>query len=104
MKRFRRWILLAGLAIAIFLLTAIAPQQIEVWLSSAHAETPTAIPTVPYAIGNQTVDLPDWSKISFSSLPAIQLDGSFELPSNLLDRLGYDPAVPGARDKRRISF
>jgi murein DD-endopeptidase MepM/ murein hydrolase activator NlpD len=44
-----------------------------------------------YTVGNQTVNLPNWSEISFSSLPAISSGGSFELPSSLLNQLGYDP-------------
>jgi hypothetical protein len=90
MNRFRRWILLSVLAIAIFLLTSMAP-NFEAWISRVNADE-SVIPTIPYAAGNKSVNLPDWSAISFSSLPAISSSGSFELPSNLLDQLGYDPS------------
>jgi hypothetical protein len=90
MNKLKRWILLSVLAIAIFLLTSMTP-RFEAWISHVHANE-SAIPTIPYAAGNQSVNIPDWSAISFSSLPAISSSGSFELPSNLLDQLGYDPS------------
>jgi hypothetical protein len=48
----------------------------------------TEIPTINW----QNTRLPDWNKITFSSMPAISEPGSFQAPANVKDKLGYDPS------------
>ncbi|MGK7887942.1 MAG: M23 family peptidase [Leptolyngbyaceae cyanobacterium] len=49
-----------------------------------------AIPTTAIAQDNQYVRIPDWSRITFHSLPPILSDGIFESPPNINQALGYD--------------
>jgi len=51
-----------------------------------------AIPTITYTDGQLQVQAPDWSQISFSSLPPLEEPGWIEVPSQLAAKLGYDPS------------
>ncbi|OWY65337.1 hypothetical protein B7486_42385 [cyanobacterium TDX16] len=48
------------------------------------------IPTQTYANGQQQVSVPDWSNITFSSLPPTEEAGKIDLPPELVKALGYD--------------
>ncbi len=61
------------------------------WLGTRlHAANP--IPTLSYTNGQQKVGAPDWSKITWSSLPPIQSPGWIQVPPNLGSELGYNPS------------
>ncbi len=65
-----------------------------VWEKPALAVETKSIPTVAYSNGNQQVLAPDWSRLTWSSLPPIQESGGWtELPSGLSQQLGFDPSV-----------
>lgn len=73
----------------ISLALAIAPQQ-QVILRALAQEVHT-IPTVAYSVGSQELLVPDWSQISFATLPPIQEPGFLQLPQSLVSQIGYDP-------------
>ncbi len=50
------------------------------------------IPTLSYTNGQQLLGAPDWSKITWSSLPPIQSPGWIQVPPNLGSALGYNPS------------
>jgi len=65
-----------------------------VWEKPALAVETKSMPTVAYSNGNQKVLAPDWSRLTWSSLPPIQeSSGWTELPSGLSQQLGFDPSV-----------
>ncbi len=49
------------------------------------------IPTVTYTNGEQQLVAPDWSKITMSSLPAIESPGWIRVTPESISKLGYDP-------------
>ncbi len=65
-----------------------------VWLlpAAAFAEpiTEPSIPTVPIEWEGHYARTPDWSRITFRTLPPILSDGSFESPPDVNGMLGYD--------------
>ena len=67
------------------LLGGAAPTSIDTTAS-------TSIPTIAYSSGEQQILAPDWSKITFSSLPPIESPGWIDFRSPLIKRLGYDPS------------
>lgn len=50
-----------------------------------------SIPTVTYTNGEQQLVAPDWSKITMSSLPAIESPGLLRVTAESISKLGYDP-------------
>lgn len=50
------------------------------------------IPTVAYTVGNERVLAPDWTRITWGNLPAIEESGWIKFPSNLVSAVGYDPS------------
>lgn len=52
----------------------------------------TDIPVVVQPIGNKKVLLPDWSQITWSSLPPIASHGEIKIPKEYVDILDYDPS------------
>ena len=50
-----------------------------------------AIPTITYTNGEQQLVAPDWSKITMSSLPAIESPGLLRVTPESISKLGYDP-------------
>ncbi|MFB2838013.1 hypothetical protein [Floridanema evergladense] len=48
----------------------------------------TLIPTLDW----QQAKLPDWSQITFESLPPISSSGSFQAPEEVISQLDYDPS------------
>lgn len=57
----------------------------------AWAKT-SSIPTIAYSNGKTTVNAPDWSRITFSSLGSISEPGWIQFPQGLVKELGYDPS------------
>ncbi len=55
-------------------------------------ETSPPVSTLSYTMGTQTAQTPDWNRIQFKTLPAIQEPGWIKLPANLIKQLGYDPS------------
>ncbi|MBV6622672.1 MAG: hypothetical protein KI793_06950 [Rivularia sp. (in: Bacteria)] len=39
----------------------------------------------------QNTRIPDWSQITFSTMPSINIDGSFQAPPGVQEKLGYNP-------------
>lgn len=60
--------------------------------TSLDTTAPTSIPTIAYTSVGQQVQAPDWSKISFSSLPPIESPGWIDFQLPLIKSLGYDPS------------
>jgi hypothetical protein len=64
--------------------------------SSAIADDVTIVPTIPYEQGNGQVKrqtkVPDWSKITWAMLPALQEAGFLKVPKEFVPKLGYDPS------------
>ncbi|WDD36796.1 hypothetical protein PQG02_33640 (plasmid) [Nostoc sp. UHCC 0926] len=73
----------------LFLLTAFASL---VPLSASIAETPTTTPTIEHSQGNYKTAAPDWSKITWDTLPPVQQPGFLKIPKNLISTFGYDPS------------
>ncbi|MDZ8141043.1 MAG: hypothetical protein RM049_38130 [Nostoc sp. DedQUE04] len=73
----------------LFLLTAFASL---VPLSASIAETPTTTPTIEHSQGNYKTAAPDWSKITWDTLPPVQQPGFLKIPKNLISVFGYDPS------------
>lgn len=69
----------------LFLLTAIAS---VVPLSASVAQTPT----IDYSQGLYKTAAPDWSKITWDTLPPVQQPGFLKIPKNLISVFGYDPS------------
>lgn len=69
----------------LFLLTAFASL---VPLSASVAQTPT----IHYSHGLYKTAAPDWSKITWETLPPIQQPGFLKIPKNLISTFGYDPS------------
>ena len=57
--------------------------------SVAIAPAPS-IPTTPIEWNGQYAQVPDWSQITFRSLPPIQSSGSFDSSADINQALGYD--------------
>jgi hypothetical protein len=50
------------------------------------------IPTVPYTSGKYKLKSPDWSKINWSSLDAVQQPGYLNISPDIATKLGYNPS------------
>ncbi len=60
----------------------------------------TEIPTISW----QNTRLPDWNQITFSKMPAITESGSFQVPVNVSQKLGYDPSRSWDTGQKPDSF
>lgn len=49
------------------------------------------IPTLSQNIEGFTVEIPDWDRITWSSLPPIESSGQIAIPQELIYQLGYNP-------------
>ncbi len=54
--------------------------------------TQPAIPAQTYAADGQQLLSPDWSQITFGSLPGVTQPGWVSLPPSITNQLGYDPS------------
>ena len=52
----------------------------------------TQIPTITYSQGKYQAQAPDWSKITWDTLPPVQQPGYLKIPQNLISIFGYDPS------------
>lgn len=75
--------LLIGLLIGLWAFLSTAPALASVSLEPN-------IPTTAVESEQQAARLPDWSRISFRTLPPIQSEGSFSAPAELSQSAGYD--------------
>ncbi|MDZ7965850.1 MAG: hypothetical protein RM368_12880 [Nostoc sp. DedSLP03] len=79
-----------------FFLTAISSMGFAnasvVPLSASIAQTPTTTPTIDYSQGLYKTAAPDWSKITWDTLPPVQQPGFLKIPKNLISVFGYDPS------------
>lgn len=50
------------------------------------------IPTVLENIEGYSVEVPDWSQITWSSMPGFAEAGSIDFPMDVVNQLGYDPS------------
>jgi murein DD-endopeptidase MepM/ murein hydrolase activator NlpD len=73
------WIFLAGFIFCCWL-----------WLVPVEWAIAQDIPTMLIESEGQYAAVPDWSQITFATLPAILSDGSFEAPADVNEMLGYD--------------
>lgn len=64
----------------------------SLWDRPVKAAETAAIPTLAYTNGEQQVLAPDWSQITWSSLPPIQTPGWIQIPPDLISKVGYDPS------------
>lgn len=55
-------------------------------------ENATPVPTVVYTNGQEHVTAPDWSHITWSSLPPIQEGGRLLFPESFVAKMGYNPS------------
>lgn len=69
----------------LFLLAALATLAP---ISTSIAQTPT----IDYSQGKYKTAAPNWSKITWDSLPAIQQSGFLKISKNLISTFGYDPS------------
>ncbi|QLE59748.1 hypothetical protein FD725_30230 (plasmid) [Nostoc sp. TCL26-01] len=60
--------------------------------ASANADTASILPTVPYQQGNRRGQAPDWAKITWAMLPAVQQGGYLKVPKGYVSKFGYDPS------------
>ncbi|MBD2234694.1 hypothetical protein [Phormidium tenue] len=85
--RFQRRIQRLGL-VALGLLTAGL-----VWFKPApQAATEPWIPTVPVQWDKQYARVPNWSQLTFATLPPLLSGGAVDIPGDLVSSLGYDPS------------
>lgn len=64
-----------------------------IWFNSApQAATEPWIPTVPVQWDEQYARVPDWSQLTFDTLPPLLSGGAIDLPGDLVSSLGYDPS------------
>lgn len=61
-------------------------------LADEFTSTATSIPTLTYSNGQQQLLAPDWSKITWGSLPPIKEPGWIQLGALFVNELGYDPS------------
>lgn len=54
--------------------------------------TTQTTPTIDYSQGLYKTAAPDWSKITWDTLPPIQQPGFLKIPKNLISTFGYDPS------------
>ncbi|MHC5819249.1 MAG: hypothetical protein ACYT04_26060 [Nostoc sp.] len=50
------------------------------------------IPTISYSQGKYQTQAPDWSKITWDTLPPVQQPGYLRIPQNLISVFGYNPS------------
>jgi hypothetical protein len=50
------------------------------------------VPTITYSQGKYQTQAPDWSKITWDTLPPVQQPGYLKIPQNLISVFGYDPS------------
>lgn len=88
MKRLikRKYHLFLFAAIALFIaISTVTPNE-------AQTSSNSPIPTKTEIVAGKEVLVPDWTQISFDSLPPAMEAGSLEFPTEILSQLDYDPS------------
>ncbi len=60
-------------------------------VSSQAQDLPLTTQTQIQTVDWQNTRIPDWNQITFSTMPSINTDGSFQTPPGVEDKLGYNP-------------
>ncbi len=60
--------------------------------SKLFAQQTSQVPTLDYVQGNYRGRIPDWSRINFENLPAVQQPGFLKVPRKVVGQIGYDPS------------
>ena len=84
------WRKIAGLrlcliALALVVLTLMIPSSVNASITPEYS-----LPITPIESDGQYARVPDWSQITFHTLPPILEDGEFVAPSDLNQTIGYD--------------
>ncbi|MBE9038236.1 hypothetical protein [aff. Roholtiella sp. LEGE 12411] len=61
-------------------------------LCSIQLPSIAQVPTITYSQGKYQTQAPDWSKITWDTLPPVQQPGYLKIPQNLISVFGYDPS------------
>ena len=90
MFRVSGWRKIAGLrlcliALALVVLTLMIPSSVNASITPEYS-----LPITPIESDGQYARVPDWSQITFHTLPPILEDGEFVAPSDLNQTIGYD--------------
>jgi hypothetical protein len=62
------------------------------------------VPTVIHVQGKYQTQAPDWSKITWDTLPRVQQSGYLKIPQNLMTVLGYDPSREWSAEQKTDSI
>lgn len=84
----RSFIVITLMVMSVFLVRGLPALAAPTYNTSAT----TSIPTITYTDGQQQALAPDWSQITWSSLPPIAEPGWIQVPSKFVKDLGYDPS------------
>lgn len=89
----RRTCLVKRLSSFLFIASiAVLPLGEKKALADEVTSEATSIPTTTYTNGQQQVLAPDWSKITWGSLPPIKEPGWIQFSAKFVNELGYDPS------------
>ncbi|MEB3218745.1 MAG: hypothetical protein VKN72_21265 [Nostocales cyanobacterium 94392] len=82
----KKFSLISGIGLSIIMGSAIIVSSQAQDVSNSSTQQ-TQIQTVDW----QNTRIPDWNQITFSTMPLINTDGSFQVPPGVKDKLGYNP-------------
>ena len=80
----KKFSLISGIALSIIMGNAII-------VSSQAQNLPSTTQTQIQTVDWQNTRIPDWNQITFSTMPLINTDGSFQAPPGVEQKLGYNP-------------
>ncbi|MBF2018467.1 MAG: hypothetical protein IGS23_25380 [Rivularia sp. T60_A2020_040] len=80
----KKFSLISGIALSIIMGSAII-------VSSQAQNLPSTTQTQIQTVDWQNTRIPDWNQITFSTMPLINTDGSFQAPPGVEQKLGYNP-------------
>jgi hypothetical protein len=60
--------------------------------SNAIATSHQGVPTIAYQQGKRRGQIPDWARITWEMLPAVQQAGYLKVPKGYQEKFGYDPS------------
>jgi hypothetical protein len=83
MSRFLKFFIIAVVSLVAILIPAIAPITAQ---SNANS-----IPTTTVQFRGHSVQVPDWNRITFNTMPPILAGGSVNLPESEIQQIGYNP-------------
>ncbi len=88
LKQIRRFILSALLGVWLVIIAEISEGYPFLYAATNNSQPSSLVPTLDW----QGTKLPDWSKITFASLPAISQNGYFRATPEVVSQLDYDPS------------